>query len=67
MKNVLVALIAILCFQQAFALTQPDWNLTPGILCSADDPDFSKYDYPENIARCDRNVNAAEKRQVAKN
>ncbi len=33
--------------------------------CSAGDPNFSNYDYPEKIARCDRNVSTTEKAQVA--
>jgi hypothetical protein len=49
----------------ALALTQPDWNKTPGLLCSPQDPNFSGYDYPEHIARCNRNVGTQEKQQIA--
>jgi len=47
------------------SVAQPNWNVTPGVLCSASDPNFSNYDYPEHVARCTRNVNTAEKEQIA--
>jgi hypothetical protein len=45
--------------------TPPNATLTPGALCTARDPNFDKYDYPEQVARCKRNVNTAEKQKVA--
>ena len=43
----------------------PDWGLTPGQLCTADDPDFDGFRYPANIAHCKRNVSRSQKRRVA--
>ena len=31
-------------------VAQPSSTLTPGVLCSASDPDFQGYDYAENVA-----------------
>ena len=47
------------------AVLPPDQAVTPGALCKSTDPDFKGYDYPEQVARCDRNVGHAEKEQVA--
>lgn len=44
---------------------QPDWGVTPGRLCTADDPDFSEYRYAEKVPYCKRNVTAARKKRVA--
>lgn len=49
----------------SFAITQPNWQTTPGVVCSAQDPNFSGFDYPEHIARCNRNVSIQEKQQIA--
>lgn len=43
----------------------PDFKQTPGILCSTTDADFSGLDYPEKIARCNRNISDSEKAKVA--
>lgn len=43
----------------------PNFKITPGLLCSKSDPDFSILDYPEKIARCARNIGEAEKSKVA--
>ena len=65
--KLLTFIITVMCWQSlAWSLvSQPNWNVTPGVLCSASDPNFSNYDYPEHIARCNRNVNTAEKDQIA--
>ena len=47
------------------SVTQPNWQISPGVLCTTDDPDFQKFDYPEGIARCYRHVDLQEKMQVA--
>ena len=58
---------AILAFSQvSLAMTYPNNQLTPGRLCSSSDSDFSGLDYPEQIARCNRNIAGLEKEQVAK-
>ena len=49
----------------SWAISEPDWTLTPGSLCTGQDPNFEAYVYPENIARCRRNVGASEKQQCA--
>ncbi len=49
----------------AIAATTPDWNMTPGVLCSPQDPNFKDMEYPEQIARCNRNVTIDEKLRVA--
>ena len=45
----------------------PNIKFTPGLLCSTKDPDFSNFDYPERVARCNRNIGDAEKAKVAAN
>jgi hypothetical protein len=43
----------------------PDLSLTPGKLCTPDDPDFVEYRYDAQIPYCQRSVTNAEKAQVA--
>jgi hypothetical protein len=43
----------------------PDPQLVPGVLCTSSDPDFRGYEYPEKVARCNRNVSEQEKAEVA--
>ena len=43
----------------------PDGRLTPGVLCTAHDPNYKGPDYPERIARCNRNVDKNEKLAIA--
>lgn len=43
----------------------PDPLLTPSVLCTQSDPDFMGLDYPEQIARCNRNIQDQEKLDVA--
>lgn len=50
---------------QSAAYTAPDPILTPGVLCTPDDPNFSGLAYPEQVPKCNRNVNQAEKLTVA--
>ncbi len=52
---------------QSTAMTAPDPQLTPGVLCTPQDPNFAGLFYSEKIARCNRNVGTAEKQQVADN
>jgi hypothetical protein len=42
-----------------------DASLTPGALCTTDDPNFDGLRYPEQIAHCRRNVSRAEKNRIA--
>ncbi|MGZ3770439.1 MAG: HNH endonuclease signature motif containing protein [Bdellovibrio sp.] len=58
-------LLSLFVGQFAFAFTTPDFNITPGVLCSKSDPDFEGLDYPEQIARCNRNIDFEKKQQVA--
>ncbi len=44
---------------------QPDFNVTPGHLCTPTDPNFKEYRYAEHIAYCNRNVTKQMKQQVA--
>ncbi|MBC7458791.1 MAG: hypothetical protein H7235_10960 [Bdellovibrionaceae bacterium] len=67
LTSVVVSLLSLFSFQFAYSATLPDLNLTPGVLCSAADPDFKGYDYPSQVARCNRNIAVAEKLEVAKN
>lgn len=57
--------IALQFSAQSVFADRPDPDLTPGKLCTEDDPNFEKYDYPEHIARCDRAVSTSEKEKVA--
>ena len=49
------------------ANVSPDPQKTPGVICRSSDADFKGYDYPEHIARCNRNIQQQEKLQVAQN
>lgn len=51
--------------QTSWAFVQPIWDQTPGTLCSESDPNFDKFDYAEQIARCKRNVSADKKAKIA--
>jgi hypothetical protein len=44
----------------------PDWNLTPGVLCTPADEDFQEYRYPEQIPYCRRNTSIADKKEVSR-
>ncbi len=60
------AAVALLVFGlTAHAVTKPDDDLTPGVICTEEDPNFSNYDYPSQVARCARNVNTKEKLAIA--
>lgn len=65
LKSMLVIFVLSLSSQMSWAVTGPDSRLTPGKVCTSTDPDFAGFDYPEQIARCMRNVSRAEKAQVA--
>ncbi len=39
-------------------------SLSPGCLCSTEDPDFSEFRYPENIPYCARNVTTGKKNEI---
>ncbi len=52
------------CFP-LLASQSPEESLTPGVLCSSSDPDFDKFYYAEQVARCTRNIATAEKQAVA--
>lgn len=43
----------------------PNLAITPGVLCTTSDPDYRGLDYPEQIARCNRNIPTIEKMKVA--
>ena len=49
----------------AKAYRLPDERMTPGKLCTADDPNFQEYRYAEQIPYCRRNVPQEEKRRIA--
>lgn len=42
----------------------PDPSKTPGVLCTATDPNFSMYRYAEQIAYCNRNVPTPERDSI---
>jgi hypothetical protein len=64
--NSLIVFLGLCLFSlSASAFQLPNKNLTPGVLCTANDPDFDKYDYTEQIARCARNVSHDEKLEIA--
>jgi hypothetical protein len=43
---------------------QPNPTLTPGAICTASDPDFDGFRYPEHVAHCKRHVTAQMKREI---
>ena len=60
------AIMAIMALSvSAKAVTQPDPQMTPGVLCSEQDPNFMGLYYKEKIPRCKRNVNTQEKVLIA--
>lgn len=63
MKEILIAAFLV---GSVHAKALPDPNLTPGVLCQTNDSDFKGFDYPERIARCNRNILSPEKEEVAK-
>lgn len=65
MKILLIIISIVFAYDLSLAVTQPNWQITPGVACTAQDPNFSGYDYPEQIARCNRNIGIQEKQQVA--
>lgn len=69
MKTFAMLFIVSLIFQFSTALAYrlPDPKLTPGAICTEHDPDFKGYDYPSQVARCNRNVSFQEKKLVAEN
>lgn len=50
---------------QAQYQTPRDQALTPGALCTEDDPDFDGYRYAERVPHCRRDVSTGLKRSVA--
>lgn len=59
-----VSVGAVLLIALPVFANQPNPNLTPGYLCSPQDPNFAGYAYPEHVAVCNRNVSDAEKARV---
>jgi hypothetical protein len=64
MKKTVLLLALIFSVSTAFAV-QPNPRLTPGTLCTPNNPDFAGYRYAAHIAYCNRNVSQAKKQQVA--
>ncbi len=58
-------LIASFVVATSVYATQPDWSLTPGVLCTRQDPDYSADRYSEKIPYCARNISHDEKVRVA--
>lgn len=44
---------------------QPDWNFTPGRLCTEQDSDYAEHRYPSQVAYCKRHVTREMKVEVA--
>ena len=44
----------------------PDFNSSPGHLCTEEDDDFSEYRYDEQIVYCARDVSSASKKKIYK-
>ncbi len=60
----ILSLVLMISFDSV-AFTQPNPALTPGVLCTPSDPDYRGPDYPEGIARCNRNILDQEKKDVS--
>jgi hypothetical protein len=70
MKCSVMRLSAIFLFALSPQISKaaiPDPTLTPGVLCTKNDPDFDSLAYSEQIPKCTRNVNESEKQEVADN
>jgi hypothetical protein len=57
--------LSLLVNAAVFKGPEPLANNTPGRLCTTSDSDYSHKDYPEKIARCDRNFSMSDKKKVA--
>jgi hypothetical protein len=65
--NLLMSLLAtIFLFSSLGFAVQPDPRVTPGALCTAEDPDFDGNAYQEQIPHCNRNFNNSKKMAVAR-
>jgi hypothetical protein len=67
MRSILAAILFLFTQAASAAVTGPNPAFTPGALCTSSSADFKNYDYPEHIARCNRNIQLPEKQEVAKN
>ncbi len=66
MFKAIPAIVAFLLYAQtSAAITKPNPQMTPGQVCKPSDADFAGFAFPENIARCKRNISTSEKQQVA--
>ena len=61
----LAFLVALSLCSPLLAVDAPDWNATPGKVCSSKDSDFDGYFYPAKVARCKRHVVKTAKEKVA--
>jgi hypothetical protein len=61
----LIGVLATLNTGERDPHAQPNFNLTPGRLCTATDPDFKEYRYPEHIPYCRRRLTQQMKMYVA--
>lgn len=66
-SHLLVGVVLSLVAQTGYSFETPNWKITPGVVCTSSDPDFKGYDYPEHVARCNRNVTLEMKIEIAKN
>jgi hypothetical protein len=57
---------SVLFFSSLGFAVQPDYRITPGAICTADDPDFDGNVYPEQVPHCNRNFNNSKKMAVAR-
>jgi hypothetical protein len=64
MKTILASLVFFGAVFSTFAV-QPNWTITPGVLCSRTDPDYAGDRYAEHIPYCGRNISHDEKLRVA--
>ena len=46
--------------------SEPNWDLTPGVLCTENDKDFKEYRYAERIPYCARKLSTGQKKVVSK-
>ncbi|MGZ3743372.1 MAG: hypothetical protein ACXVB1_14920 [Pseudobdellovibrionaceae bacterium] len=65
MGTSLLVLLTLTGSQNTYGYISPDFEKTPGKLCATTDSDFKGVDYPEQIPRCNRNIELQEKEKVA--
>jgi hypothetical protein len=65
MKNIIILIAFFLFLSKSHSYPQiPDITISPGHICTIDNPDFQEFRYNENIPYCKRNVSKSRKSKI---